>query len=81
MEKHEFGTCCKDLAIAMESDKRTPLFRVWEDGTLFVSVGFLQTENQVGWFDMAVIYCPFFGTKLQDKEKLKSKGHMEKPKS
>ncbi len=71
-----FGNCCKTLADAMSSDGRTPLFRVETNGVLYLSVAYAEMENQVGWFDAAVMYCPFCGTKLQDKDEIvrQSKG-------
>jgi hypothetical protein len=44
-----------------------------EEGTLFLAIGYIQTEQGTGWFDHAVIYCPFCGTKLQDRKVLAGK--------
>ena len=37
---------------------------VEESGVLYPTVG---GSNEVGWFDLAVLYCPFCGTQLQTK--------------
>ena len=70
MERNKFGTCCKDLLHAMTVPPNC-LLRVQEDGTLFLSVGYVLSEGGgVGWFDQAVLYCPFCGKKLQDRVEL-----------
>ena len=49
------------------------LIRTQEDGTLFLTIGYIQMEQGTAWFDHAVIYCPFCGKKLQDREALAEK--------
>ena len=49
------------------------LIRVESDGTLFLTVGYVQTEQGIGWFDHACIYCPFCGMQLQSRDELKKK--------
>ena len=62
-----FGTCCRDLAEAMQAPPN-PLLRVEENGVLYLAVGFVTTEQGVGWYDQAVLFCPFCGERLQDRE-------------
>jgi hypothetical protein len=69
---NEFGSCCKDLAEAISLEKRKSFFRMEENGVLYLTIGYLTTKDGTGWFDMAVIYCPFCGSKIQHKESLKS---------
>jgi len=47
------------------------VFRVEDNGVFYMSVGFTVTEDGPGWFDQAVLFCPFCGTKLQNKEQIK----------
>lgn len=66
-----FGSCCKDLKEAMDPNIiPNSFFKVEENGVLFQTVGYVNTENGPGFFDQALIYCPFCGKHLQDKEKL-----------
>ncbi len=62
-----FGSCCEDLAEAMTRPEN-PTFFVEENGVLYLSIGFAETEEGLMWFDMAAIHCPFCGKQLQDKE-------------
>jgi hypothetical protein len=71
MNRSKFGDCCKDLKHAMTVPQGESLFHVAKDGILFMAVGFVQTDSGVGWYESAVIFCPFCGTKIQDKENLK----------
>jgi hypothetical protein len=66
MANHTFGACCRDLNDAMTSPPQS-LFRVEENGVLYLTVGYTPTEQGVAWFDGAVIYCPFCGKQLQDR--------------
>jgi hypothetical protein len=36
-----------------------------------MAVGYAQTERGVGWFDHAVMFCPFCGTRLQTPDEVK----------
>lgn len=47
------------------------MFRVEENGVLYLSVGYAKTEQGIGWFDHAVVYCPFCGRKIQDQDEIK----------
>jgi hypothetical protein len=66
----KFGECCKDLHDAMNSPPNS-FFFVSEEGVLYQTVGYVDTEEGPGWFDQAVLYCPFSGHKLQDKDEIK----------
>ncbi len=60
-----FGECCRDLSDAMDVP-RTRFF-VQENGVLYLTAG---GSDDVGWFDLAVLYCPFCGTQLQTKAEI-----------
>jgi len=49
------------------------LFRTEENGVLYLSVGYLATQQGPGWFDQAVLFCPFCGTQLQSRERIAEK--------
>jgi hypothetical protein len=72
MTSEIFGTCCGDLHGAMKSPPNS-FFRVEDNGVLYLTVGYVQTERGPGWFDQAVLYCPFCGVKLQDREEIRTK--------
>ena len=67
-----FGSCCKDLKDAMTTPT-TSMFRVETNGVLYFSVGYVTTPQGNGWFDQAVIFCPFCGKQLQTREEIKRK--------
>jgi len=70
----EFGTCCIDLQNAMDANKIPNSFFRHEDNNVFyLTIGFVDTEYGPGFFDQAVLYCPFCGQKLQDREEIKNK--------
>jgi hypothetical protein len=46
----------------------TSLFRIEENGVLYLAVGMAQTPQGPAWFDQAVLYCPFCGSEFQDRE-------------
>lgn len=70
MEREGFGTCCRDLADAMGKPPQS-LFRVEENSVLYLAVGYALTEQGVGWFEQAVIFCPFCGARLQDRDEIR----------
>lgn len=69
---NNFGSCCKDLGDAMNLPSNS-FFRIEENGVLFLTIGYTQTDEGTGWFDQAVIFCPFCGQELQDREDIKLK--------
>jgi len=69
----EFGSCCKDLKDAMTVPPNS-LVRVSEWGVLYVTVGYVQSGEGLGWMDQAVIFCPFCGKRLQSRDEIRLKG-------
>ena len=64
------GQCCNDLQDALTADFNR-LFHTDERGVLRVAVGYVVVEGgQVGWFDNAVLFCPFCGTQLQTRSEI-----------
>ena len=72
MSVPRFGECCKDLRDAMESPPES-FFRVEENGVFYLTVGYMMTEKGPGWFDQAVLFCPFCGTRLQTAEAIRAR--------
>lgn len=70
----EFGSCCKDLKDAMTLPKHS-FFQKAESGVLYMAVGYVETEEGTGTFEQAVIFCPFCGTKLQERDLIAAKAH------
>jgi hypothetical protein len=65
-----FGDCCNDLRNVLNGEFN-PLFYVADhNGRLYLSVGWLQSEEGTGWFDQAVLFCPFCGARLQTREEI-----------
>ena len=62
--------CCKDLSDAMTAPPQS-FFRVEENGVLYLTIGCVQTSEGPGWFDHAVMFCPFCGQKLQDRDEIR----------
>jgi hypothetical protein len=73
MVKGQFGDCCEEMERALETPE-TSMFRVEENGVLYLSIGYIRTEQGLGWFDAAAIFCPFCGKKIQDKDAIKAMG-------
>jgi hypothetical protein len=63
--KGPFGSCCKDLSDAMKIPPKS-FFFVEKNNVFYLTVGYAPTESGPGWFDQAVIYCPFCGKQLQE---------------
>ena len=55
------------------TDLPNSFFRVEDNGVLYLTVGYVRTEQGTGFFDHSVIYCTFCGTKLQDQEEIRRK--------
>jgi len=71
-KRHEgpFGSCCKSMHDALTHPPNS-LFRIDEDmGVLYLSVGYVETQDGPGWFDQAVVFCPFCGSLLQTAEQV-----------
>jgi len=71
-QRKAFGTCCRDLADAMAQPPES-FFHVEENGVLYLAVGYTPTENGPGFFDQAVLFCPFCGSQLQTREEVSSR--------
>ena len=50
-------------------------FRIFGDGALFLGVGYARTETGVGWFEMAVKFCPFCGAARPAPEQINGTEH------
>lgn len=48
------------------------LFIQEDTGVLYLTVGGVKTDRGMGWFDQAVLFCPFCGTQLQTRDEIKS---------
>jgi hypothetical protein len=66
-----FGTCCKDMKDALTLPAQKFLFVQEDTGVLYVTVGSVETDQGSGWFDQAVLFCPFCGTQLQTPDEIK----------
>jgi len=62
-----FGTCCRDLRDALTVGT-TSMFRVEDSGVFYLTIGSLTTPEGTGYMDQAVIFCPFCGVRLQERE-------------
>jgi hypothetical protein len=71
MDAQDFGSCCKDLSDAMH-EPPTSFLRI-DDGVLYLSIGYVQTEQGAGFYDQAVLYCPFCGVHLQSREDVRDR--------
>jgi len=64
MASQPFGNCCEDMVHARTKAPES-FFRVAENGVFYLTVGMVMTEDGAGYFDQAVLFCPFCGTALQ----------------
>jgi hypothetical protein len=71
-----FGTCCKDFHDAMNHPPNS-MFRVDENGVLYLAVGYQVTEEGPAWFDQAVLFCPFCGADLQTRDEISSRSRSD----
>ena len=69
----KFGTCCKDLADAMTLPAEK-FFRVEANGVLYLTIGYMPTDQGPGFYDQAVVFCPFCGKQLRSKEGIAAPG-------
>lgn len=66
---HTFGTCCESLKEAMDKVDFEPLITVGDDTVLYMTVGLVDLdEEDPALVDHPLFFCPFCGTKLQDKD-------------
>jgi hypothetical protein len=69
-----FGNCCNDLKEAMTKPPNS-FFRIEENGVLYLTIGYVDTKDGPGFFDQAVIYCPFCSSQLQTKKEIAKKAN------
>jgi hypothetical protein len=68
--KGPFGSCCEDLDRSMNLEMTESFFRIENNGVLYLTIGYIATDNGPGFFDAAVMFCPFCGKQLQDREEV-----------
>ena len=61
--------CCNDLRDALIKPPHS-LFTFGQNGVLYHAVGYDIVEGRTAWYDQAVLYCPYCGTKLQDRAEI-----------
>jgi len=66
-----FGDCCTTLRDCLNGAFNRLIAEI--DGTLFMSVGWIESESGTGWFDSAVLFCPFCGARLQTDEEIRKR--------
>jgi hypothetical protein len=76
MHNEQFGSCCKDLRDAMASPPIS-LFRVEDNGVLYLTIGYAQTPQGVAWFDQALLFCPFCGLQIQEREEIRTRSQQD----
>ncbi len=70
MQMLRFGGCCLDLRQAMLGTPNS-FFHV-ENDILYLTVGSETGANgQTDWFEIPVLFCPFCGKKIQDRDKVR----------
>ena len=69
--------CCQDFRDAL-SIPSISSFRVERNGVLFLTIGSIKTGDEINFYDQAVIFCPFCGTKLQDRNEIALKVNAER---
>ena len=72
MSDKRFGDCCKDLSAAL-NEPPTSFFRLEDNGVLYLTVGYMMTDKGPGFFDQAVLYCPFCGTQIQTETEIRKR--------
>ncbi|RAI03610.1 hypothetical protein DLJ53_03735 [Acuticoccus sediminis] len=67
--------CCAALAEVLKGpgEGADPALFVDDDGVLTMVVATLQTPGGLGFFDRAVLFCPFCGTGLQTQDQINRK--------
>jgi ferredoxin len=67
-DDNSFGSCCDALAECLAVPNT--VFRREDNGIWYLTVGHVDTPQGPGFFDEAVIHCPFCGAKLQDRAQI-----------
>ncbi len=52
-------------------DPPNKFFRIEETGIFALTVGYAMTDRGPGWFDRAVLFCPFCGASVQSLEEVR----------
>jgi hypothetical protein len=73
-EAKRFGACCKEMNDALTIPGQRFFFVQGDNGVLYLTVGGVKTDRGMGWFDQAVLFCPFCGTQLQTREEIARAG-------
>lgn len=69
------GSCCNDFREALALPKSN-FFIQEHNQALYLTVGSIATTEGTGWFDQAVLFCPFCGAVVQTREQVKERaGH------
>lgn len=70
-----FGNCCTELKEALEGDDFDPFMTVAPDGVLYMTVGMIEMDedDEPGFVDHPMFFCPFCGTRLQTAEDVRSR--------
>ncbi len=69
----DLGDCCKKLKDAMTMPPESTI-RIEDNGVMYLSIGYAVSEKGVGWYDQAILFCPFCGRKIQDEDDIRKKG-------
>ena len=69
MPAQPLGTCCNDMVHARSTVPES-FFRIEDNGVMYLTVGMAMTDDGPGYFDQAVLFCPFCGTALQTKDEI-----------
>lgn len=69
--------CCQEFRDALNIPSISS-FRVERNGVLFLTIGSTKTGDEMNFYDQAVIFCPFCGTKLQDRNEIALKVNTER---
>jgi hypothetical protein len=70
-DDNDFGSCCDALAECVAVPNS--FFRREDNGIWYLTVGYIDTPRGPGYFDEALIHCPFCGATLQDKAEIARK--------
>lgn len=74
----DFGSCCDELREALEAQGFEPFIVIGEDGVLYMSVGEVEVDDdQRGFVDHPIFFCPFCGTEVQDRDEVMEKINSE----
>ena len=68
--------CCQDFRDAVQLPGVSS-FKVERNGVLFLTIGSTKTDEGLSFYDQAVIFCPFCGAKLQDRNEVALKVNAE----